>query len=211
MTGEPGVTGVTGEPGAGPHSARRTFGPVVLLGLAASGVVAFGGTRAWVDTGGATGGVNGLGQSGMATTADLGTSPLAGALGLVLLACWGVVLVTRRWFRRGVAVLAAVTALGVVATVVTGARTLPDDVAAELAGTGQSVDPTLAPWLFVTGAAAVVALLAAVAAVRLAPSWPEMGARYDAPADATEAAAVEQPRTSLDLWKALDEGHDPTR
>lgn len=197
--------------GSPARRARRTFGPVVLLGLAASGVVAFGGTRAWVDTGGATGGVNGLGQSGMATTADLGTSPLAGALGLVLLACWGVVLVTRRWFRRAVAVLAGVTAVGVVATAVTAARTLPDDVAAELASTGQTVDPTLGPWLFVTGAAAVVAAVAAAAAVRLAPAWPEMGARYDAPADATEAAAVEQPRTSLDLWKALDEGHDPTR
>ncbi|HEY1135282.1 MAG TPA: Trp biosynthesis-associated membrane protein [Nocardioides sp.] len=195
---------------AAPRSGRRTFGPVVLLGLAASGLVAFGGTRPWVDTDGATGGVQGLGQSGLATTADVGTAPLAGALGLVLLACWGVVLVTRRWFRRVVAGLAAVAALGVVAAAVTSARTLPDDVSDQLARSGQDVDPSLAPWLFVTGVAGLVAALAAVAAVRLAPAWPEMGARYDAPADATDAA-VDEPRTSLDLWKALDEGHDPTR
>ena len=50
---------------------------------------------------------------------------------------------------------------------------------------------------------------------RLAPGWPEMGSRYDAPsgggaARGEAARAREAPRTDLDTWRALDEGRDPT-
>ena len=37
----------------------------------------------------------------------------------------------------------------------------------------------------------------------LVRTWPEMGSRYDAPADAADARHGAD-RTSLDLWKALD-------
>ena len=50
-------------------------------------------------------------------------------------------------------------------------------------------------------------MLSTLAAVRLTPSWPEMGTRYDSPTG--EVAPVE-PEGNLELWKALDEGHDPT-
>jgi hypothetical protein len=43
-----------------------------------------------------------------------------------------------------------------------------------------------------------------VAAWRLAPRWPTMSSRYDAPA--TRASEPDE----TDLWKALDAGHDPT-
>ena len=44
------------------------------------------------------------------------------------------------------------------------------------------------------------------------PGWPEMGRRYDAPADATaeRAAPLPEEQENLDLWKAMDEGRDPT-
>lgn len=193
-------------------SARRTFGPVVLLGLLGGGVVAFGGTRSWVEVDGATGAVSGLGQSGLATTADLGEVPLAGALGLVVLACWGVVLVTRGWVRRGVAAAGAVAALGALASAVHAARTLVDGVRDELArGGAVAGDPTsvdLNLWWPVCAAGALLAAAAFVAAVRLAPGWPEMGSRYDAP---TGGTAAKEPETSLDIWRAIDDGDDPTR
>ena len=58
-------------------------------------------------------------------------------------------------------------------------------------------------------------------AVLLVPAWPEMGRRYDAPgtstgtgpaAAATGADGAEDvgDRAHLDMWRALDEGHDPT-
>ncbi len=56
--------------------------------------------------------------------------------------------------------------------------------------------------------------MASLAAVRLAPQWPEMGSRYDAPTSAAAAGAVvARPvaeQSNLDLWRSLDEGHDPT-
>jgi Tryptophan-associated transmembrane protein (Trp_oprn_chp) len=43
------------------------------------------------------------------------------------------------------------------------------------------------------------------------PDWPEMGTRYDAPGSAPPPpVAPPEEQSNLDLWKALDEGHDPT-
>ena len=51
---------------------------------------------------------------------------------------------------------------------------------------------------------------AGVLAVRLAPAWPEMGSRYDAPGRREPTTGAEQPEPERDLWHALDEGRDPT-
>jgi hypothetical protein len=45
-----------------------------------------------------------------------------------------------------------------------------------------------------------------VVAVRFCPVWPEMGSRYDAPATRPQAEDLDD----LDLWRAIDQGHDPT-
>jgi len=37
-----------------------------------------------------------------------------------------------------------------------------------------------------------------------------MGSRYDAPGAAGSADRPEEPESNLDIWKALDEGRDPT-
>ena len=63
-------------------------------------------------------------------------------------------------------------------------------------------------WWLLALAAGVVGVLAAAAALLWAPSWPEMGTRYDAPNDS--ATADRGADTNLDIWKALDEGKDPT-
>ncbi len=68
------------------------------------------------------------------------------------------------------------------------------------------------PWL--AGLGALASLVTTVLAVRWAPGWPEMGSRYDAPTAGGGAAAADlvdpADRSSLDLWKAMDEGRDPT-
>jgi hypothetical protein len=66
------------------------------------------------------------------------------------------------------------------------------------------VHRTVWPWVGV--AASLASLVAALLAWRLVPGWPEMGSRYDAP------GSTPPPReeTSLDLWRALDHGRDPT-
>jgi uncharacterized membrane protein (TIGR02234 family) len=60
---------------------------------------------------------------------------------------------------------------------------------------------------------AVVALAAAAFAVRSLRAWPEMGSRYDAPTgrDRTDPARTDPARMEdLDLWRAIDQGRDPT-
>jgi hypothetical protein len=57
--------------------------------------------------------------------------------------------------------------------------------------------------------AAVLALVGAAFAVRLVPAWPEMGSRYDAPqrrAEPPDPADMDE----TDLWRAIDQGRDPT-
>jgi uncharacterized membrane protein (TIGR02234 family) len=64
-------------------------------------------------------------------------------------------------------------------------------------------------WWYVAVLAALLALGGAVLSVRFVRSWPEMGSRYDAPggpAAPVDPADMEE----LDLWRAIDQGQDPT-
>jgi uncharacterized membrane protein (TIGR02234 family) len=198
-------------------SGRRSFGPVVLLGLGASALAAYAGHQGMLripsDDLDRLGLISFVGQD--QAQVDF---PLAGALALVALACWGVLLVTRGRVRQAVALVAAAAAVGVLAVAVIGGFVQDDDAASAIAdqlGIPMLVDQyTLesTPWFWTVLLAGLVAAAAAVAAVRLAPAWPEMGSRYDAPAthDAAAADAPAEERTSLDLWKSMDEGNDPT-
>jgi uncharacterized membrane protein (TIGR02234 family) len=187
---------------------------VVLLGLVGGGLTAIAGGRAAVAA-----------QGKGATAVSSGFvpydahQPLVSALGLVVLACWGVVLVTRGRVRRAVAALGTLASAGAVASAVTGWSQVADRLSSELAQVGvPDAATTHTAWWWCSLLAPVLALVAGVLAVRLAPSWPEMGTRYDAPTGGSSAAAAPaatvdvEPgeRSSLDLWKALDEGRDPT-
>jgi uncharacterized membrane protein (TIGR02234 family) len=188
-------------------SGRRSFGPVLALGLAAGALAAVAGSKPWAEVAN--------GQRGVVSVAsgDPGEMPLAGALALVVLACWGVLLVTRGVVRRVVAGLAAVAALGTVVTVVVGWSQTVDRLRDDVVLLDGSPDLAHTPWWWAALVGSVLSVVASVLAVRLVPQWPEMGRRYDAPGAAAvvvdpDAAPDEQ--SNLELWKALDEGHDPT-
>lgn len=206
-----------GSPTGRPAGARRTFAPVVLLGLAAGALAAVAGNRPWVvEQGSDT-------TDPLNTVAEAGEMPLAAALSLVVLACWGVLLVTRGVVRRVVAVLALLAALGLVVCVVVGWRTLPDQVIealAEQSGTGDAFSVETDAWFWAAAAGAVLSVVATALAVRWVGHWPEMGTRYDAPGagggigtggrtDGGAATAGED-QSSIDMWKSMDEGRDPT-
>jgi uncharacterized membrane protein (TIGR02234 family) len=183
---------------------RRTFGPVVLVGLAAGGLTAVAGNSPAAEASGTTAVTSGL------VSYDA-HQPLATALGLVVLACWGVVLVTRGRVRRGVALLGVVASAGALVTVVAGWSQVPDQLRDELAQVGvtdASISHTA--WWWVGLAGALLSLVTSAAAIRLAPAWPEMGSRYDAPGAPGEPDKAPDEQSSLDLWKAMDEGRDPT-
>jgi uncharacterized membrane protein (TIGR02234 family) len=197
-------------------AARRTFGPVVLLGLAGSGFAAVAGHRQMLTVPESTlVAAGGLARGVEDRSVEF---PLAGALALVALAAWGVLLVTRGVVRRVVAGLALLAAAGIGVVVVVGGFVQDDqagdDLAVRLGLNAASIDVERTVWLWLALGCALVALVAAGLAVRLVPSWPEMGTRYDAPTGAggvpESPGADPEERTNLDLWKSLDEGTDPT-
>ena len=207
--------GPADDPGA--PAARRTFGPVVLVGLAASGFAAVAGHRAMLRV--PEDHLQSIGASAYATDQfNRVEFPLAGALALVALACWGVLLVTRGVFRRVVAVLASVAAAGTFAVVALGGFVQHDEAAADLGARiglgGATVPVERTGWFWVALATALLAVVAGAAAIRFVRSWPEMGTRYDAPTAGPTStpppAADPEEQSNLDLWKSLDEGTDPT-
>ena len=187
---------------------RRMFGPVVGLGLAAAALGAVAGSRPWVVDAEADGPT----PDPLGLVADAGEMPLGLALALVLLACWGVLLVSRGAVRRAVAGLGLLAALGLAATVVVAFFTLPDQVLAAQTQASLPRDDVfgseISGWYLAAAVSAVVSVATTFLAVRWVPHWPEMGSRYDAPGGARETQP-EDP-TSLDLWKSIDEGRDPT-
>jgi hypothetical protein len=179
--------------------ARRTFAPVVLLGLASAGLAAVAGNRDWAVV---------EGDQALVTSTDAGKMPLAGALALVVLAAWGVLLVTRGAVRRLVAVLGLLAALGVIAVVVVGFGDAPDNLRRAVAqlAYGEDVSVSRSGWYWAALLAALASVATTAVAVALVRAWPEMGGRYDAPGSTPPKGE----NTDLDLWRALDEGRDPT-
>jgi uncharacterized membrane protein (TIGR02234 family) len=181
---------------------RRLFGPAVLAGVAGTGICALAGGKGWAAPDARPG-------STLVETTG-GHVPLAAALGLAGLACWGVVLVTRGGVRRWVAALGVVVAIGLVATAVVGRESALDSARHATVNIGET--PTgvhTTGWWWVALAAAVVALAGSALAVRHVRAWPEMGSRYDAPARVPETQDPAE-MEDVDLWRAIDQGRDPT-
>lgn len=188
---------------------RRTFGPVVLLGLGSAAAAALAGNKVWAKPA-----LSPTELGLLPSQTVTGDMPLAGALGLVLLAAWGVLLVTRGRVRTVMAGLLVVIATGLAIATFSAPWTLHDSVVQnyrDLGGAQGSadLDVSLTGWYWVALVAAVLAVVAAVAAVVWCRAWPAMSSRYDAPAT-QRAAANAHPADQTDLWKALDAGQDPT-
>ncbi|HET7356255.1 MAG TPA: Trp biosynthesis-associated membrane protein [Nocardioidaceae bacterium] len=190
---------------ADPHArrARLAYALTVVVGLAAAALTSVAGSRTW-----ATGQASAAGMHVDATVPGSQAAPLVAALGLVALAGWGVVLVTRGRVRRAVAVIGLAASVGAFAAAVRGLTTVAGAVTSSLldqgAGQGRLSSDTTG-WPFLALAMALVAAAAFLVAVLRMPRWPEMGSKYDAPA----ARADTESRES-DMWRALDEGRDPT-
>jgi uncharacterized membrane protein (TIGR02234 family) len=185
---------------------RRTFGPVAGAGVAAAVLAAVAGAKPWIQVG-----IPDVPpEQQRASLMDSGEMAAAGALSLVLLATWGVVLVTRGWFRRLVAVIGVLSAVGYVFLVWVGLNRLPETVleAARTMLIG-SPEAEITMWFWVAAASGLVSVAATALAVAWCPHWPEMGSRYDAPGATGDDPPAEE-QTHLDLWKSMDRGRDPT-
>ncbi|WP_183093405.1 Trp biosynthesis-associated membrane protein [Nocardioides stalactiti] len=200
-------------PGAKITAGRRgTFAPVVAAGLGSTALLALAGYKPHLTVP--------EDQQRLLSTATVGEvrMELVGACALVALAAWGVLLVVRGKVRQAMCAIAALAAGGSFATIVVAGFVQRDQAAESLAerlglsALGDQLPVEATGWLWLALVASVGSVMAAVAALMLAPEWPEMGSRYDAPTARAPQVADTPPeeRTSLDLWKSMDEGEDPT-
>lgn len=184
----------------------RSFGPAVLVGLGGATLAAVASGRDWASARGDAAGVEVA-----AAVAGSDTAPLALALSLVALAAWGALLVLRGRARRAVAVLGALAAAGVLTAVAErfdGAQDDAREAVVAAGATGDTFVSALTGWYWAAGAGALLTLGALLVAVVRSPGWPAMGSRYDAPG--VRRAERDPGGSDQDLWRALDEGHDPT-
>lgn len=202
-----------GDTGAAAEEKPRTwFGQTLVLGLLGAGGLAVAGNSDWVRIDADS---RAEAQAGVLwdSAPGLGQMPLAGALGLVALACWGVILVSGGLVRRVLAAAATLVGLGALAVWAVASVQLVADVEDRV---GAAVLPgewsvAWTAWFPVAGGAAVLAVAAGVMAWVKAPSWPTMSSRYDAPGSAAQRDPVDLAEADeTDLWKAIDEGRDPT-
>jgi uncharacterized membrane protein (TIGR02234 family) len=191
---------------------RRTgFGPTVLAGLGGAALALAGATQPWAEATTRTPALR------TATADGSDVAALALPLALVSLAAWGTVLVLRARGRRVVSVLGLAASLGAAATVAATVSTAAD-TAARLLGEVPTTATSTTAWPVVTGLGALASAVAFAVALVRAPTWPEMSSRYDAPAAGSSTAGSPganparppEELSDAELWKALDEGRDPT-
>ncbi|WP_293784474.1 Trp biosynthesis-associated membrane protein [uncultured Aeromicrobium sp.] len=137
--------------------------------------------------------------------------PVVSALALVLLASALAVLAGSVRVRRVLGVLVAGIAMALLVWVAFGSESAigaaVDDAvrdSASFTGTNHPEGANVTMWRLATLACLALAALAGVVIAWFAPRWPTMSSRYDAPG--TRAAE----RDESDMWKAFDEGRDPT-
>ncbi|MFO6453951.1 MULTISPECIES: Trp biosynthesis-associated membrane protein [unclassified Aeromicrobium] len=180
---------------------RNLLGPSVLLLLALGGGTLLAVRAAWAT---ATAQAAGLPEVELSVSGADAVPGAAGLAVLVMAAGLGVLAGGPRLRRAIGALVVLAGVVGVFMTaragdaIATAQRRAIDEAAAS--GIDVQWSTTVAQPLAVAGFVLVVVVGAAVA--WLGPRWATMGRKYDAP-------AAREPDAS-DLWKAMDDGVDPT-
>jgi uncharacterized membrane protein (TIGR02234 family) len=191
-------------------ASRGGYAVTILVGLAASGLCALSVARPWAR---ATATVRGLPPI-EASVDGADVAPVAAALAVVCLAGFGAVLATRGWVRRALGVVIVACAAVVVAVAVAPESTtgLLEDALAARGWTGGGYDRSGTAWRAAAVASGVVVMAAGAIVTRFAGDWATMGTRYDSPSEGRQAsqAATDEPMSDAAMWRALDDGGDPT-
>jgi len=185
---------------------RRWYAPTVLALVAGGGLTFVTMTRTW---GLVAVTAPGLPDDEIAVSGAQAL-PVVSALGLVILASALAVLAGSARVRRALGALVVLLALGCLGWVAIGAGAAVESAlgdaardSASFTGAGSVGATELTSWRFATLASLLLAAVAGAVVVRAAPVWPTMSRRYEAP-------GARPADDETDMWKALDEGRDPT-
>jgi uncharacterized membrane protein (TIGR02234 family) len=178
-----------------------------VLGLLAAGAVAlFAATRVWAS---ATVRTPGL-PTDEVSVSGIDAAPILAGLAVVIVAAALAIVAAGGWLRQLIGLLVA-TVAGFAAlralTLDAGGAALRralSDSPAYIGGASPSASGAAWPWIAAC-AFAVACVLGVVAAVR-GRGWPRMSARYE-----RRAPAEVEPIDEADVWRAQDQGRDPTR
>lgn len=196
---------------------QRGLAPAVLGGLTGGGLALLGAGRAWARTeveveGAPAVAVQVLGTDAVPTVAAAAVVVLTGSLAL---------LATSGLLRRAVAALVVLAAIGVLLGTLTAGPALSDALARDLLATASTdggdagalaatAERTWWRWLSLSGG--LLSLAVGMWSVLHGHTWAVMSSRYEAPgtgprgsSDASRGATED-----VDLWRALDDGRDPT-
>jgi uncharacterized membrane protein (TIGR02234 family) len=198
---------VTVRPSTSLGSTRRAYVVALLTGVVGGGLVAVAAAKPW-----ATATVGGQGLPAQPVSVDGADAvPLVAALGLVLLAGAVSLAATRNQGRRLAGLLLVVAAVVVAWQTLTAGPAITDALREQTVGSAGSAalpDANGTAWRWLTLVGAGLSLAAGLAAVSKGPDWPAMGSRYDAPTSARSNNP--DVREDVDVWRAIDEGEDPT-
>jgi uncharacterized membrane protein (TIGR02234 family) len=189
------------------------YAPSLLLGLLGAVGMTVGVARPWAAATAHQRGVPPIEAS--VTGADL--VPLAGALGVVVLAAFGAVIATRGWVRRGLGVLIAIASVVVLVCALhpAGAGQALEEGLSNKGWTGGDYTTSTPAWRWVVLAASFVCAFAGAAVARLGGRWSTMGKEYDVPATTQRpqdsTAASGDAMSEAEVWREIDQGRDPTQ
>jgi len=188
---------------------RRLYGPVVLGTLAAGGVAFFAASRTWAY---ASVTAQGLPSDRIEVTGSA-AQPSVSALALVTVTSALAVLASSQRVRRVVGLFTVAVALGGFVLVVIGGSSRDDAFGRALkaspAFTGANeVSAHHTVWAATAAISFALVAVCGSLTARFGSSWPTMGSQYDAPQPRSHQAPV---RTDAEIWKAFDDGHDPTQ
>ena len=198
---------MTVRPSASLGKTRGAYVVSLLTGVLGGGLVAVAAAKPWAT---ATIGAQGLPELPVSVDgAD--AVPLVAALGLVMLAGAVSLAATRNQGRRLSGLLLVVAAVVVGWQTLAAGPAITDALREQTVGSVGSAalpDANGTAWRWLTLVGAGLSLAAGLAAVSKGPDWPAMGSRYDAPTPARSSSP--DVREDVDVWRAIDEGEDPT-
>lgn len=190
------------------------LGLAVLGGLAGGGLALLGAARPWARAEVVVEGVPTVAVQVFGTDAV----PTVGAAALVVVTGSLALLPAGGWPRRLVGALVTLAALGVLLGTLTAGPAVSDALArdllatastdgAEVAALAESAERTGWRWVSLTGG--LLGLAVGTWSVLRGHTWAVMGSRYDAPVPASPRRGS-RGAEDTDLWRALDDGRDPT-
>lgn len=200
---------------------RRALVVALVGGLAAGGLALLGVSLAWARVEIAVRGV----PSSTIEVSGSDAVPWVAALTLVILAGALAIVPTGGWLRRAVGVIVGLAAVGAAIGTLTAGSAVDDALSEQLAespASGGVDDAAMVAaadhpaWRWLTLGGSVAGIAVGVYVTARGNRWATMGSRYDAPAARRSSPQTDdvthetEPTENADLWRALDEGRDPT-